>query len=97
VQALLVAQIAKGKFVGAICAAPVALQAAGILEGQLVTAYPGFESELSGALFMEERVVDSGQIMTSRGPGTAFEFALYLVSKFVSAKKSEEIAKAMLL
>src|SRR5690606_13656359 len=68
-----------GGWVAAICAAPIALGAAGLLEGREATCYPGFEKELRGATAKADRVVRSERIVTSRGPGTAIEFALALV------------------
>ncbi len=83
---------ARGKLIGAICAAPaVVLQPTGILAGRRVTCYPGFEKDLRGCTFSEERVVVDGTIVTSRSPGTAAEFSLKLVELLAGPEKAESI------
>jgi protein deglycase len=79
---------AAGKLVAAVCAAPTALETAGVLKGKRATAYPG--SQLPSATFVEERVVEDGNIVTSRGPGTTMAFALKLVERLrgVAAAKT---------
>lgn len=68
------------KRVAAICAAPAkTLGARGNLNGRKATCYPGMESELIGATVVFDDVVTDGNITTSRGLGTAVEFALELV------------------
>jgi 4-methyl-5(b-hydroxyethyl)-thiazole monophosphate biosynthesis len=84
-----------GKTVAAICAAPIALESAGILQGLRATSYPGFE--LPSATYCEERVVEDGHLVTSRGPGTALPFALRLVKKLVSDRASEQLRARMLV
>lgn len=66
------------KYVAAICAAPMVLGELGILEGKMATIYPGMEESLKGAVPMKNRVVVDGNIITSKGPGTAMEFAVEL-------------------
>ncbi len=69
-----------GRLVAAICAAPaVVLAPNGILDGRKATCYPGFESRFGDTNFANERVVVDGNIITSRGPGTAAEFSLEIV------------------
>lgn len=94
VQQLLVSFARHGKLVAAICAAPIALDAAGILRGRRATSFPGFE--LATAMFTEERVVEDTNIITSRGPGTALEFALTLVARLVSPERAAELGSTML-
>ena len=87
------------KTVGAICAAPAAvLGPAGVLEGRKATCFPGYENRLAagGATFSPGRVVTDGEIVTSRGPGTAMEFALELVRKLAGPEKAAEIAGKIL-
>ncbi|MBQ9914733.1 MAG: DJ-1/PfpI family protein [Clostridia bacterium] len=69
-----------GKIIAAICAAPKVLGAFDLLEGRLATCYPGFEEELIGAEFVPDRAVLDGNIITSRGAGTASDFA-FLIAK----------------
>lgn len=69
-----------GKYVAAICAAPMALHAAGLLQGKHATSFPGVLDRLPGShLYLNDAVVVDGKIVTSRGPGTAMDFALTLV------------------
>ena len=87
-----------GQLVAAICAAPIALAAAGVLEGRPATSYPAFQDQLAGAAVQSEaRVVVDGQLVTSQGPGTALDFALALVAKLVDQAKADELAAAMLV
>lgn len=82
----------KGELVAAICAAPaVVLEPLGILEGKKATCYPGFESRLISSTFSEERVVHDGKVITSRGPGTAAEFAVAVIRYLLGDKKAEEV------
>jgi protein deglycase len=69
----------KGGIAAAICAAPVALERAGLLEGRAATCHPGMEKELPAASRNDARVVVDGRVVTSKGPGTAMEFAFALV------------------
>ncbi|WP_200763864.1 DJ-1 family glyoxalase III [Nitrosophilus alvini] len=73
---------AEGKMVGAICAAPWALKEAGVLEGKKHTNYPGFEEKTGIEGYIpDQKVVVDGNVITSRGPGTAICFALEIVRK----------------
>lgn len=67
------------KTVAAICAAPAALSAAGLLDNQKATIYPACIDDLPEGTYIEQDVVISDGIVTSRGPGTAMSFALALV------------------
>lgn len=96
-RALLKAQAESGRIVAAICAAPIALEAAGVLEGRRATCYPGFEEQLASATLVKGAVVEDGPIITSRGPGTALPFALALVKRLVSAEAADELAAGMLV
>lgn len=83
----------QGKFISAICAAPTILAAIGITNGKMVTSHPSVKDVLQGVSYQEERVVVDGRIITSRGPGTAMEFAMKLVELLVGKEKVEEINK----
>ena len=83
--------IGSGRPVAAICAAPLILKDAGVLEGRRFTAFPGVRGELPGCI--DERVVQDGLIITSRGAGTAVDFALALVAELCGAEKAGEIAR----
>lgn len=72
----------EGKLVCAICAAPSVLGAAGLLDKKCACCYPGFEDKLKGAAVFNDPVIRSGNIITSRGMGTAIDFALEIVRYF---------------
>lgn len=89
---------AAGRVVAAICAAPaVALYPMGVIAGRRFTCYPGMESEVSGARWSEERVVVDGNVVTSRGPGTAGEWAIALAGILCGEDAARKVAKATLL
>lgn len=85
------------KMIGAICAGPIVLEKAGILEGKKATCYPGFGKELKGAQVKEDLVVRDGNIITSRGPATAVYFALEIIEYLRSGDKGREVKKSILL
>ena len=87
----------KGKLTGAICAAPYVLANAGILEGRRATSYPTYKDRLKNAIYQDENVVMDGQVLTSRGPGTALHFGIAIVEKLVGLERAEAIKEAMLL
>ena len=87
---------AGGKLVAAICAAPSVLGQAGILNGKHATSYPGFEPKLTGAVTSEDSVVQDGNVITSRGMGTAIAFALEIVSYFTDKKTADTLAESII-
>ncbi|XP_042479331.1 protein DJ-1 homolog B [Macadamia integrifolia] len=93
---LLKRQMESNKPYGAICASPaLVLEPHGLLKGKKATAYPAMCSKLSDQSEVANRVVVDGYLITSRGPGTAMEFALAIVEKFMGRKKALELAKTM--
>ena len=87
-----------GKIVAAICAAPIVLGAAGLLEGRKFTCYPGCETEIaSGKYDNMSAVVKDGNLITSRGPGTAIAFGLAIVEALVDAAAAHSVAHGMLI
>ena len=68
-----------GKKLAAICAAPIALNRAGLLEGKNFTCYDGVQEQIADGHYHKETVVVDGNIITSRGPATALTFAYHLV------------------
>lgn len=79
VKKVITSYAAGGKLTAAICAAPSVLGENGILEGKHAVSYPGFEEKLLGARVGAEKVAVDGNIVTSRGMGTAIEFAMAIV------------------
>jgi len=89
--------MAAGKWVAAICAGPLVLQAAGVLAGRRATCHPGVAGELKQTPRLNDRVVADGRLITSQAPGTALEFALALVRAVEGERKANELAKAMVV
>jgi len=87
----------EGKVVAAICAAPSVLIKAGVLQGRKATVSPSGKAQVEAcANFSEERVVVDGNLVTSRSPGTALEFALTLV-EILAGKEKMQMVKAQTL
>ncbi len=90
--ALLQNMAAQGRYLAAICAAPMALHAAGLLEGKRATSFPGVLDKLPGSHhYITDAVVTDGNIITSRGPGTAMDFALTLIELLVGKPKRDHV------
>jgi len=89
--------VEKGKYVAAICAAPLVLGELGILKGKKATCYPGYESTLKGAIVSEDNVVQDGKIITGKGPGFVFDFGLKIITVLQGQTKSDEVSKGLLL
>lgn len=88
----------RGDLIAAICAAPTVLAEHGIHTGKSLTSYPSVKDKLTEYKYVDDQnVVQDGQLITSRGPGTAFEFALKIAEVMAGADKSKEVAKGMLL
>ena len=86
------------RWVTAICAAPTVLAKYGLLQGKKVICYPGLETRLEGAdTSSVENVVMDGKIITSRGPGTTFDFAFALTAALKGQETADKIQAAMLL
>lgn len=97
VQRLLKEMDAKQKLIGAICAAPYALNKAGVLKHNY-TCYPSVEEQIRHEGYsQEQKVVTDGNVMTSRGPGTAVCFALAIVERLKDAKTAQALKEGMLL
>lgn len=85
------------KYIAAICAAPKVLANAGVLAGKTATSYPGFLDGLglSDTTLSNEAVVRDGKVITSRGPGTAIDFALELIEVLSGKEKRNEVETAL--
>ncbi len=87
----------QGKTIAAICAGPLVLQAAGILKNKRYTCYPGIEKDIPEGTYEKENTVIDDHLMTSRGPGTAFEFALEMIAAFEGKAAAETVQRQLLL
>ena len=86
----------EGKFLAAICAAPSVLGKYGFLNGRKATSYPGFEPQLVGAEYVYDQVAIDGNVITSRGMGTAIPFSLALIEVLLDAETAQKIGKAII-
>ncbi|MEJ2609415.1 MAG: DJ-1/PfpI family protein [Candidatus Thiodiazotropha sp.] len=86
-----------GKYTAAICAAPKVLASAGLLDGRQATAYPGVleRLSLSQVNVQEAAVVSDGLVITSRGPGTAMDFALELIEQLVDRNTRDQVEQGL--
>jgi 4-methyl-5(b-hydroxyethyl)-thiazole monophosphate biosynthesis len=88
--------LAADRTIGAICASPaVVLSTHGLLKGRRATGHPGTADQMVEGEFTNERVTVDGRIITSKGAGTAMDFALALVTALFGAAKVEEINSTM--
>ena len=83
------------KIVSALCAAPIVLDEAGLLESKNFTCYPGFEGNIKTGNHKTDITVKDGKVITGRGPAAAIPFAFEIL-KQIAPEKVEEIKKAML-
>ncbi len=83
----------QGKYTAAICAAPMVLAEAGLLAGKRATSYPGSldRIEVPGMAYLKDAVVRDGEVLTSRGPGTAMDFALALIEALSGKARRDEV------
>ena len=81
--------------IGAICAAPSILGHKGLLEGREAIAYPGFETQLTGAKISASSVVQDEFIITAKGAGVAVPFGLKLVEVLCGADRAEKISASI--
>ena len=86
-----------GKFTAAICAAPTVLGNAGLLDGKKATGYPGFleKLQLAATNICGDPVVRDGTVITSRGPGTAMDFALALIEILEGRETRDSVEEAL--
>ena len=88
---------ARDKKLAAICAAPTVLGSLGLLDGRKATCYPGCEGQLGKAEAVDAPVAVDGNIITGRGPGAAFDFALELIHQLEGEEKMQEIRQQIVL
>ena len=82
-----------GGYISAICAAPTVFGSLGLLEGKRACCYPGMEDGLKGAVVTQDEVTKDGNIITSRGLGTAIPFALKIIEALGDPDADVEMAK----
>jgi len=85
-----------GKYVAAICGAPSVLIKAGVVEGKRATIHPAGRGDLRDEQYVDDRVVVSGKLITSKAAGTAMEFALRLVGEFVGEERMKKLKEEIL-
>ncbi|HEB56418.1 MAG TPA: DJ-1/PfpI family protein [Gammaproteobacteria bacterium] len=93
IQTLLKKMDHENKYIAAICAAPKVLASAGLLDGRQATSYPGSldQHSVSNMDYREQAVVIDNKLITSRGPGTAMDFALTLIEQLLGRDKRAEV------
>jgi 4-methyl-5(b-hydroxyethyl)-thiazole monophosphate biosynthesis len=84
-----------GKYVTAICAAPMVLATAGLLAGKRATCYPTCLDDFPDVQLQTEAVVEDGKLITSRGPGTAMDFALTLAERLAGKVRRDEVEASL--
>ncbi|MBN1187341.1 MAG: DJ-1/PfpI family protein [Bacteroidales bacterium] len=87
----------QGKYIAAICAAPMVFGHLGLLKGRRATCYPGFEEHLKRAYVTTEKVEVSENVITARGMGVAIDFSLKLVELLSGKEKAKELAEKMIV
>lgn len=95
ISALLRRMAEQGRYVAAICAAPRVLVNAGLVEGRTITAYPGVLDDQEGIRLSSAAVVRDGTFITSRGPGTALDFALTLIETLCDRASRDSVEAAL--
>ena len=91
IRGLLKDMAARDRYTAAICAAPKVLASTGLLEGKKVTSFPGVLDAFDGLDYRTDSVVQDGKLITSRGPGTAMDFALTLIENLVGKDRRDEV------
>lgn len=99
VKQVLLEQEAAERLIAAVCAAPTALLSHGVAKEKNVTSHPSVKDNMvnGGYSYSEDRVVKDGNLITSRGPGTCFEFALQIVEELAGKEKRDSLIPTMLL
>ncbi|BAP58079.1 protease [Thioploca ingrica] len=87
----------QGKYTAAICAAPKVLAHAGLLANKSATSYPGVLEHMNipQLQFIAAPVIKDGSVITSRGPGTAIDFALELIATLVGSEIRDQVESAL--
>jgi len=91
VRAVVMRAAARGALVAAVCAAPTVLEACGLLAGKRATSHPDHKDEMKSCRYVEDAVVEDGNIITSRGAGTSIEFAAAVVKRLAGENAARDI------
>lgn len=84
------------KWIAAMCAAPMALKAAGVGKGKKATCYPSLREKIDGHFHYQNKpVVVDDKFITSQAPATAMLWALTIVEQLCGRRKAEEIAEGL--
>src|SRR6187401_2442531 len=81
----------RGALLAAVCAAPTVLEVCGLLQGKRATSHPDEQSNMKSCIYVEDAVVEDGNIITSRGAGTAIEFAAAVVKRLAGENAARDI------
>jgi 4-methyl-5(b-hydroxyethyl)-thiazole monophosphate biosynthesis len=95
VHELLQRMSAGGRYTAAICAAPKVLANAGLLDGKQATSFPGVLDDFPRVDAIAAPVVTDGRVITSRGPGTAMDFALDLIEKLAGRNTRDQVEEKL--
>ncbi len=97
VKSVLRRQAEANRFIASICAAPLALDSAGVLGDHQYTCYPGVEAAISSGRHRHERLVVDGKLITAMGPGVALDFGLKIVELLIGSDVAAQLKSAMLI
>lgn len=96
VKRILTSHFEQGKTVAAICAAPLVFGNLGFLQGKNAVCYPGFEEFLHRATICDQKAVADGNVITGKGPGCVFDFALKIVEHLAGKSCADEVKRGLL-
>jgi 4-methyl-5(b-hydroxyethyl)-thiazole monophosphate biosynthesis len=96
VEAMILSNYNEDRYIAAICAAPSVFAQLGLLDGKTATSYPGFEEVLEKSNYVYDKVAVDGKIITSRGLGTAIEFAAKIIEILKDKKTAEEVLESII-
>lgn len=90
---LITKQADEDRYLAAICAAPKVLAKAGVLDGKTATSFPGVLENLENShITVSDKAIEiDNKVITSRGPGTAMDFALSLIELLEGKEKRDEV------
>lgn len=95
VEAALSLAVEKNSYIAAICAAPMILGKRGLLNGKHAVCYPGFETDLTGAVLSTEGIAEDGRIITAKAAGYAADFAFALIRVLKGAAAAAQVREAI--